>query len=83
MMISGTFSTLIDELRYPVMAPEKATLFFQLISKRYEVGSIILTSNKAFDEWGTILGDEVIAAAIIDRLVHHSHIFNISGRALE
>ncbi len=70
---------IIDELGYLAMSPEKAKLFFQLISKRYEVGSIILTSNKAFDEWGTIFGDEIIAAAIIDRLVHHSHIFNISG----
>ena len=41
--------------------------------------SIILTSNRSFDEWGEIFGDEVIAAAIIDRLVHHSHIFNING----
>ncbi|MCD6231637.1 ATP-binding protein [Candidatus Aerophobetes bacterium] len=48
------------------MDPKKANLFFQLISKRYEVGSIILTSNRAFDEWGDIFGDEVIAAAIID-----------------
>lgn len=71
----------IDELGYLPMNPEKAKLFFQLISKRYEVGSIILTSNKAFDEWGSIFGDEVIAAAIIDRLVHHSHIFNINGKS--
>jgi len=63
------------------MDPKKANLFFQLISKRYEVGSIILTSNRAFDEWGDIFGDEVIAAAIIDRLVHHSHIFNINGKS--
>ncbi len=71
----------IDELGYLPMNSEKAKLFFQLISKRYEVGSIILTSNKAFDEWGSIFGDEVTAAAIIDRLVHHSHIFNINGRS--
>jgi len=58
------FSTTL--LGYLPMDPKKANLFFQLISKRYEVGSIILTSNRAFDEWGDIFGDEVIAAAIID-----------------
>lgn len=72
---------IIDELEYLPMDPKKANLFFQLISKRYETGSIILTSNRAFDEWGNIFGDEVIAAAIIDRLVHHSHIFNINGKS--
>jgi len=71
----------IDELGYLPMDPKKANLFCQLVSKRYEVGSIILTSNRSFDEWGSIFGDEVIAAAIIDRLVHHSHIFNINGRS--
>jgi len=72
---------IIDELGYLPMDPKKANLFFQLVSKRYEVGSIILTSNRAFDEWGSVFGDEVIAAAIIDRLVHHSHIFNIAGKS--
>jgi len=71
----------IDELGYLPMDTKKANLFFQLVSKRYEVGSIILTSNRAFNEWGEIFGDEVIAAAIIDRLVHHSHIFNINGKS--
>jgi len=71
----------IDELGYLPMDPKKANLFFQLVSKRYEVGSIILTSNQAFDQWGKIFGDEVIAAAIIDRLVHHSHIFHINGKS--
>lgn len=71
----------LDELGYLPMDPKKANLFFQLVSKRYEVGSIILTSNRAFEEWGDIFGDEVIAAAIIDRLVHHSHIFNITGKS--
>jgi len=72
---------LIDELGYLPMDPKKANFFSQLVSKRYKIGSIILTSNRAFDEWGSIFGDEVIAAAIIDRLVHHSHIFNINGRS--
>jgi DNA replication protein DnaC len=72
---------IIDELGYLPIDPKRANLFFQLVSKRYEVGSIILTSNQAFDGWGDIFGDEVIAAAIIDRLVHHSHIFHINGRS--
>ena len=72
---------IIDELGYLRMDPKRVNLFLQLVSKRYEGGSIILTSNRAFDEWGEIFGDEVIAAAIIDRLVHHSHIFHISGRS--
>jgi len=63
------------------MDPKRANLFFQLVSKRYEVGSIILTSNRFFNEWGTVFGGEAIAAAIIDRLVHRSHIFNITDRS--
>jgi len=72
---------IIDELSYLPMDTKKANLFFQLVSKRYEIGSVILTSNRAFNEWGEIFGDEVIAADIIDRLVHHSHIFNINGKS--
>ena len=58
-----------------------ATAFFTLISARYERGSIILTSNKGFGEWGELLGDSVIAAAILDRLLHHSHVLNIRGES--
>ena len=54
-------------------------LFFQLINRRYERASTVLTSNKGFEEWGQILGDEVMAAALIDRLLHHCHIVNIRG----
>ncbi len=56
-----------------------ATALFTLVSARYERGSIILTSNKGFAEWGDVLGDGVIAAAILDRLLHHSHVLNIRG----
>jgi len=56
-----------------------ATALFTLVSARYERGSIILTSNKGFAEWGDVLGDSVIAAAILDRLLHHSHAMNIRG----
>ena len=54
---------------------------FQLINRRYERASTVLTSNKGFEEWGQILGDEVMAAALIDRLLHHCHIVNIHGNS--
>jgi len=56
-----------------------ANLFFQLVSRRYEWGSIILTSNKSYGDWASFLGDPVLAAAILDRLLHHSVTINIRG----
>jgi IstB-like ATP binding protein len=56
-------------------------LFFQLMSRRYERASPVLTSNKSFEEWGEIFGDEVMAAALIDRLLHHCHIVNVRGNS--
>jgi DNA replication protein DnaC len=58
-----------------------ATALFTLISARYERGSVVLTSNKGFGEWGEVLGDPVVAAAILDRLLHHSHELNIRGES--
>jgi DNA replication protein DnaC len=58
-----------------------ATIFFQLVSARYERGSIILTSNKSHGEWGSIFGDPIIATAILDRLLHHSTTINIRGES--
>lgn len=58
-----------------------ATALFTLISARYERGSVILTSNKSFADWGEVLGDSVIAAAILDRLLHHSHVLSIRGES--
>ena len=60
---------------------DSATAFFTLVSARYEQGSIILTSNKGFGEWGELLGDTVIASAVLDRLLHHSHVLNIRGES--
>ena len=60
---------------------ESATAFFTLVSAKYERGSIILTSNKGFGEWGELLGDTVIASAVLDRLLHHSHVLNIRGES--
>jgi DNA replication protein DnaC len=70
----------LDELGYLPMDPRRANLFFQLISRLYEHGSIILTTNKPFEEWGTVFGgDEVIAGAVLDRLLHHCHVIAING----
>ena len=64
----------IDEIGYLPVTRTGAMLFFQLMSRRYETASTVLTSNKGFEEWGQVLGDEVMAAALIDRLLHHCHI---------
>ncbi len=69
----------IDEIGYLPVSQTGAMLFFQLINRRYERASTVLTSNKGFEEWGQILGDDVMAAALIDRLLHHCHIVNIRG----
>ena len=69
----------IDEIGYLPVSQTGAMLFFQLINRRYERASTVLTSNKGFEEWGQILGDEVMAAALIDRLLHHCHIVSIRG----
>ena len=70
---------IIDELGYTPLDPDDANLFFQLVSRKYEKTSIIITTNKNFKDWGSIFNDEVIAAAIIDRLLHHCHLFVING----
>lgn len=72
---------IIDELGYIKMTRQSAELFFKLIAKRYERGSIIVTSNKAFEQWGEIFSDDVVAAAILDRLLHHSYPFFIQGKS--
>ncbi|GAU71398.1 putative transposase [Streptomyces sp. NBRC 110611] len=64
----------VDEVGYQPLERAEANLVFQVISKRYEKGSIILTSNKTFSEWGQVFGDEVLATAILDRLLHHCEV---------
>ena len=71
----------VDEFGFWPYDRESATAFFTLVSARYERGSIILTSNKGFGEWGELLGDTVIASAVLDRLLHHSHVLNIRGES--
>ncbi|ARF59804.1 IS21-like element helper ATPase IstB [Streptomyces gilvosporeus] len=69
----------VDEVGYQPLERAEANLVFQVISKRYEKGSIILTSNKTFSEWGQVFGDEVLATAILDRLLHHCEVIPING----
>jgi DNA replication protein DnaC len=71
----------IDEMGYLPLDEMGATIFFQLVSARYERGSIILTSNKSYGDWGGIFGDPIIATAILDRLLHHSTTINIRGES--
>ena len=71
----------VDEIGYLPVTRTGAMHFFQLMSRRYEQASTVLTSNKSFEEWGEIFGDEVMAAALIDRLLHHCHIVNIRGNS--
>jgi DNA replication protein DnaC len=71
----------IDEVWYLPLDDLGATIFFQLVSARYERGSIILTSNKSYGDWGSIFGDSIIATAILDRLLHHSTTISIRGES--
>lgn len=72
---------IIDELGYLPLDRASANLFFQLIAKRYERGALILTSNRSYGEWGETFGDPVIAAAILDRLLHHSTTITAKGES--
>lgn len=69
----------VDEIGYLPLSRAEANMVFQLVSRRYERGSIIVTSNKAFSEWGQVLGDDVLASAILDRLLHHCDVVSING----
>jgi len=69
----------VDEVGYIPFEPEAANLFFQLVSARYERASLIVTSNKPFGRWGEVFGDDIVAAAMIDRLVHHAEVIALKG----
>ena len=72
----------IDEVGFEPMTRQEASLFFRLVSYRYQRGSILITTNKGVAEWPAVLaGDEVLATAILDRLLHRCHVLNISGRS--
>lgn len=79
MVLSPRF-LIIDEICYLPFGREEASLFFKVIAKRYERGSLILTSNLPFTQWAsTFADDQTLTAAMLDRLLHHAHIVQISG----
>ncbi len=69
----------VDEVGYLPLSHAEANMVFQLVSRRYERGSMIITSNKSFAEWGQVLGDDVLATAILDRLLHHCDVISVNG----
>jgi len=70
----------IDEVGYTKLSPGQAHHFFELVPARYEHGSLLLTSNTGFSEWGSLLGDDMLATALLDRLLHHAEVITINGR---
>ena len=70
---------IIDELGYLPLEKQTAHLFFQLVSRRYERGSLLLTTNQTVTQWGHVFGDDMIASAVLDRVLHHSHVLMIQG----
>jgi DNA replication protein DnaC len=72
---------ILDELGFKKIANYSADDLFEIISRRYEKGSVIITTNKKFEQWGDILGDSILASAILDRIVHYSYIFTITGQS--
>ena len=69
----------IDEIGYTRLTPAQAHALFELVNARYEKGAILLTSNTSFAEWGSLLGNEVLASALLDRLLHHAEVISING----
>lgn len=73
---------ILDEVGFEPMSRQDTTLFFRLVSHRYQKGAILITTNKGVESWPELLaGDEVLATAILDRLLHHSYVLNIKGRS--
>ncbi len=70
---------IIDELGFKSFQKDCVDEFFEIIRRRYETNSIIITSNRNFEDWSNIFGDKVLASAIVDRVVHHAHVFRITG----
>jgi DNA replication protein DnaC len=72
---------ILDELGYLPLSREEASLFFRLLVRRYERGSLVVTGNKSFADWGEVFNDHVLATAILDRLLHHATTLNIKGES--
>jgi DNA replication protein DnaC len=77
----GVDLLIMDELGFKKLPDFAASDFFEIISRRYEKGSVIITTNKDFENWGDIFDDSVMANAILDRVVHHSEVFKITGQS--
>lgn len=78
----NTSVLILDEVGFEPMTRQDASLFFRLVSHRYQKGATLITTNKGIEAWPEILaGDEILATAILDRLLHHSHVLNIKGRS--
>ena len=71
----------IDEIGYTPIEKREANLFFNLISEMYEKASIIITSNKSFESWAEMMGDAIMTAAMLDRLLHHARVFTLDGES--
>ena len=71
----------MDELGYLPFERRAAHLLFQLVNRRYEKGSLLITSNQPVGAWGEVFGDPILATAILDRLLHHSHVVTIKGES--
>jgi len=69
----------IDEIGYHNLSHEEAQMFFQLVADRYEKGSMVLTTNKSFGQWSELMGEQAVATATLDRLLHHSHVYILKG----
>jgi DNA replication protein DnaC len=78
---TGPSVLVVDELGYLPMDQTSAHWIFQVVSRRYERGSIVLTSNRGFSDWGQVFADQVVAGAILDRLLHHATVVNIKGKS--
>ncbi len=72
---------IIDEIGYTPIERKEANIFFNLVSELYEKTSIIITSNKSFDSWAEMMGDEIMTVAMLDRLLHHAKVFNMDGKS--
>jgi DNA replication protein DnaC len=72
---------IIDEIGYTPIEKKEANLFFNLISEMYEKTSVLITSNKGFQDWAEMMGDPIMTTALLDRLLHHSNIFNLNGKS--
>ncbi len=81
MAVAAPGLTLIDEIGYMPFDRLGANLFFRLVPRRYERGSMIRTSNQSFTAWGEVFGEQVLAAAILDRVLHHSVVTSIRGKS--